>query len=109
MSTEKADVVEGAGTLLDAVLALNNRALARMWCDLNCWEWPRDLSVAFKPGWWDDGGRGDDMKRGLNHVLMEYAASRASSAMIDEEWRALQSHRASPTKAKSPKRSRGGD
>jgi hypothetical protein len=27
--------------------------LARIWCDLNCWDWPKDIPEKFKPQWWD--------------------------------------------------------
>jgi hypothetical protein len=84
-------------TLIEHLVALDDQALARVWVDLNRWEWPRDLPEAYKPLWWDghpDLARAAISARQYGFIgpLMKYAESRAGKTRIKAEWK----HRLAP-------------
>ena len=87
-------------TLIDALVALDDEALARVAVDLNLWRWPRDLPDGLKPRWWD--GSGDrpvptdrmvqERKQGVWAILNPYCEARAGDEAIQREWEEEATH-----------------
>jgi hypothetical protein len=71
----------------------NEDAIARIWCDLNSWRWPKDLPEKYKPGWWEPIGpvtfrMSQERKQGFAAVVMPFIENKVSKAKIDEWWMA---------------------
>ena len=81
----KTDLITHLGKITD------EDVLARIWCDLNGWRWPKDLPEKFKPKWWEPFGlvtyqKSQERKQGVNALIMPFVENRVSQDKIDEWW-----------------------
>lgn len=83
--------------MIDQLLGLDAESKARVWCALNCWEWPDDIDSKHKPSWWDgdnrlSGSARTDRKMGYNDPIMTYIEEHVPEATIKEVWKAYLSN-----------------
>lgn len=59
----------------------------KIWCTLNCWEFPEEL-IHVKPDWWDTvvGRDAVDKKMAVNRIIMDYIADQVGMKACNRYW-----------------------